>query len=151
MKTNQKTTKPRMIATNYEKKFETLKQMVEELKTLHPEMSNIFADTDYPELYPCDLMANALGYFNENMPNIVDKVNLPVSLSVNASKVILKTCKFFTLAWKFFYDENGFVTDIVTTITTFTKEKGRINEDLEAMCNMINNQENGWAIIENNR
>lgn len=119
---NTKTQKPKVIVTNYEKSFETLELMVEELKTLHDEFKEIFYYESYENVSPEALIEDALGYFKDNYPNVSEGKNLPVSLSINSNSVVIKTAKFFTVKWSYKYDRTGFITDIAAVVTVFSRE-----------------------------
>lgn len=142
-------TKIKLKVTNYEKKFETFTDMIKELKTLHPEMNNIFT-YDEENVYPKDAADDVLTYFSNNHPDIIERTNLPVAISVSSNKVSLKTNKFFSFKWQFKYDRNGFASDIIANI--FVYEKGdKISRETQDMLNHLNAEENGWAIIERER
>lgn len=143
---NKKPRKQSIKVTNYAKKYETLKDMVNDLVNLHPEMNNIFHLEDKETITPNYLHDEALAYFTSNEPNVIDGKNLPVSISVSANGVTLKTAKFFTLRWFFKYDkDSGFVTDVTATISTFVKDTKRVNP---ALANMIAILEDGWTVVE---
>lgn len=143
---NKKPRKPSIKVTNYAKNYETLEDMVNDLVNLHPEMSNIFHLEDGEAITPMYLHDEALAYFASNEPNVIDGKNLPVSISVSANGVTLKTAKFFTLKWFFKYDkDSGFVTEVTATITTFVKDERRINP---ALGNMIAILEDEWTVVE---
>ena len=97
---NTKSRKPRksnVKVTNYAMSYETLEDMVNDLVTLHPEMKNIFHLEDAEKITPRYLHDEALAYFTLNEPNVIEGTNLPVSISVNANGVSLKTSKFFII------------------------------------------------------
>lgn len=143
---NKKPRKSNVKVTIYTKNYETLEEMVNDLVNLHPEMNNIFHLEDEETITPRYLHDEALAYFASNEPNVVDGINLPVSISVSANGVTLKTAKFFTLRWNFKYDrDSGFVTDVTATITTFVKNPNAINRALE---NMIAILEDEWNVVE---
>lgn len=143
---NKKPRKSNVKVTNYAKNYETLADMVNDLVMIHPEMNNIFHLEDGEAITPRYLHDEALAYFTANEPNVIDGKNLPVSISVSANGVTLKTAKFFTLKWFFKYDkDSGFVTDVTATITTFVKNQNAINRALE---NMINILEDEWTVVE---
>lgn len=142
---NQKPQKPKLVITNYEKPFETLEQMVEELKTLHTEFTEIFYYDSYEDVSPNALIDDAIEYFKKNCPDVVEGKNLPVSISVNANGVTLKTSKFFTVKWSYKYDRNGFITDIVSAITVFSREdydrsefENKLSKDWKVVPNFNN-------------
>ena len=143
---NKKPAKPRMIIKNYEKKFENFKEMVDNLKILHPEMNNIFIYEDYENVNPKEVAQDVLQYFANNMPDVIERLNLPVYMSISANNVSLKTTKFFAFKWQFKYDENGFIIDLTTTVTTFNKERNP--EALDAMNSALEYPENGWTLVE---
>ena len=128
-----KNEKPKMITTTFEKKFDSFKD---------PEFCVIFK---YEE--GNDSSANAahdvLEYFGENFPNVEQGTKLPVSLSLTANRVNLKTDKFFSIGWMFKFNREGVISDLTARITTFTKAK---NDDL--LMIMIQHLENGWTKFE---
>ena len=146
MKNNKKPAKTRMIIKNYEKKFENFEEMVNNLRILHPEMDNIFVYENYENVNPKDVAQDVLHYFANNMPDVVERLNLPVYMSISANNVALKTTKFFALKWQFKYDENGFIVDLSATVTTFSKDRNP--EALEAMISALEYSENGWTLVE---
>lgn len=145
MKNQQNNTKPRLKVTMYEKAFETFSDMIFEFKNLHPEFLNIFtyADTDTST----DAANDVCEYFKTNMPNITNRTNLPMAISVSANKVSLKTNRFFSFEWSFKYDKEGNVTNLSAIITTFTKERN--SDELNNMIASI--QGSGWRVKENIR
>ncbi len=138
--------KQKMIINNYEKKFESFNEMLAEFSVLHPEMDKIFPFKDVN--HPKDAANDVLEYFTSNFPDVVGKENLPVSVFISKNRVTLKTSKFFTISWRFKFDNNGFISDLIATITTFTKENGKINEDLEAMIVALQDPEANWKLID---
>lgn len=149
---NTKSRKPRksnVKVTNYAMRYETLEAMVNDLVTLHPEMKNIFHLEDGENITPRYLHDEALAYFASNEPNVAEGTNLPVSISVNANGVTLKTAKFFTLRWNFKYDrDSGLVTDVTAYITTFIKDEKRVNT---ALANMMDILDREWELVLNTR
>lgn len=145
MKTKQVSKKPKMTVTNYQMQFETLEDMVKSLVNLHPEMKNIFHLEDNERITPRDLQDDALAYFTLNEPNVVDGTNLPVSITVNANGVTLKTAKFFSVKWNFKYDKTGFVQDIIATVSTFIFNPNAVSESLLLMIDKL---EESWNIVE---
>ena len=146
MKPNQKQRpqqrKTNLITTNYEMKFETLNDMVKTLVDLHPEMKNIL---NVNIINPMQLQTSALEYFLKYQPDVVNAVNLPVAITVNANSVSLKTAKFFSIKWNFKYDKSGFIDDVVTTITTFVKEGYKVNDSLLSMIDKLEEQK--WKVV----
>jgi hypothetical protein len=133
----------------YEKSFETLNEMLEEFKALHPEMSDIFKYDYKDTINPKEIGNDILEYFVDNAPDIVEGKNLPLTVSVSANSAVLKTAKFFSFRYSFKYDQNGFVTDIKAAVTVFIRERN--TEDLEIMLDMLANEDNGWAKVEKER
>lgn len=136
-------TKVRMNATSYEKEFETFEEMIEELKSLHPELTEIFT-IETTDADSFNVMANVLQYFANNVPDVVERNNLPVSLNVSANRVLLKTAKFFSLEYSFKYDKEGKISDLLATVTTFTKD-----ENPAELNDMIAKLLEGWSVKEN--
>ena len=130
----------KMTATMYEKAFNSFAEMVETLKNLHPEFKNIFIYDD-EEVLPINSAVDVFNYFAQNMPNVTDKKNIPVSLSISANKVALKTSKFFSVEWNFKYDKDGKTSDLVATITTFTRER-----NYEELDEMIAKLTDSWTV-----
>ena len=136
-------TKARMTANSYEKEFDTFEEMITELKSLHPELAEIFV------INPEDadsfmVMSNTLQYFANNAPDVLERQNLPVSISISANRVVLKTAKFFTLEYSFKYDKEGNITDLLATITTFTRE-----QNPDELNEMVAKLVEGWSVKEN--
>ena len=136
-------TKVRMNATSYEKEFETFEEMIEELKSLHPELTEIFT-IETTDADSFNVMANVLQYFANNVPDVVERNNLPVSLNVSANRVLLKTAKFFSLEYSFKYDKEGKISDLLATVTTFTRD-----ENPAELNDMIAKLLEGWSVKEN--
>lgn len=141
---NKKQSKPKLIVTNFEKRFASFTEMINEFKTLHPEMTVIFDQND-EEVLPKYAAEDVLHYFTQNEPDVIDRLNLPVSVSISANAVILKTAKFFSISWKFKYDREGNVTDLTAMITTFGRE--RDSDELHSMIRNLKDNSNGWRII----
>ena len=136
-------TKVRMNATSYEKEFETFEEMIEELKSLHPELTEIFT-IETTDADSFNVMANVLQYFANNVPDVVERNNLPVSLNVSANRVLLKTAKFFSLDYSFKFDKVGKISDLLATVTTFTRD-----ENPAELNDMIAKLLEGWSVKEN--
>lgn len=134
-----------MKITTYEKSFESFTEMIDELKTLHPEMQNIFIYND-EEVNPVDSASDVLEYFSKNTPNIITGKNLPVSLSISANNILLKTAKYFSIKWKFKYDKDGNISDIYSNVTVFDRED-KNSEEINTMIELLQN--NGWTVKEN--
>ena len=145
MRTKQQPKKSKLTVTNYQMKFETLEQMVCELVELHPEMKNIFHLEDNDRITPRYLQDEALEYFTLNEPNVIDGINLPVAIIVNANGVTLKTAKYFSVKWNFKYDKTGFVQDITATVSTFIKDENKVSETLLAMIDKLDEK---WSVVE---
>lgn len=137
------TNKPKMTMTLYSKEFESFSSLVEELKTLHPEFDNIFTYEENSN-HPMDAADDILKYFLKNNPNVIERTNLLMAVSVSATRATLKTNKFFTIEWSFKYTREGFITDLVATISTFTKEQNP--EELNDM--IVKLGEKSWNIVE---
>lgn len=138
-------TKPRMKTTYFEKAFNSLAEMISELKTLHPEFVVIFPYED-EVVTPKDASSDVLKYFENFLPDVISGKNLPISISVAANKVSLKTLAFFSISWKFTYDRSGEISDLVATICTYTKEKN--HPELDAMISTL---EESWTVVSNDR
>lgn len=136
----------KLMVTTYQKKFESFKQMVDEYKTLHPELRNIFL-YDEENVYPTDAADDVLKYFTDNYPDSVKGVNLPVSVSISANRVNLKTAKFFSIGWQFKYDRNGYITNIDAIITVFTRNDGKNSKDLEDMIKTLDDAHSDWYVV----
>ena len=141
-KPNQNTQRPRskMTTLSYEKAFETFEGMIDELKTLHPELAEIFK---YEETNVAGAIYDVLRYFNDHMPNVQQKANIPMSVSISANKLTLKTTKFFSFEWNFKYDKDGNISDIVATVTAFVRERNF--EELDAMIEILKSE---WTVKE---
>lgn len=133
--------KHKMTILTYEKSFETLKDMVDALLPLHPVIDKEIFKYNYTG--PKDLLLDVLDYYTNNVPDIVERKNLPSTLNISANKVTLKTNKFFTIGWDFKFDENGFAMDIYATVTVVKREKNNENID-----NMIKLLEENWSVVE---
>ena len=138
---NRPKAKAKMTITSFEKEFESFGNMINEFKTLHPEFVNIFIheETNTAEAAAYDV----LEYYINNVPNVVERTNLPLSITVTANKVALKTCKFFSFEWSFTYDKEGTISNLVATISVFTKEKN--TEDVDKLMNTLTN---AWSLKE---
>ena len=135
----------------FEKKFNSLTEMVLNLRELHPEIKNIlpYSDNDKEEEYqitPGDLSTDVLNYFAENSPNLEEKKNLPVNISITSNKAYLKTNKFFSIGWAFKYNKEGEISDVVATVIAFVRDKNltAIDKLLEA----LQNENNNWKFVE---
>lgn len=135
-------TKARMIANSYEKEFESFEEMITELKSLHPEFNLIFTDHE-ENVDSYSTMAMVSNYFAENAPDVENRKNLPVSVTMSANRVVLKTAKFFSLEYSFKYDREGNISDLVATVTTFTKDVNPV--ELDEMVAMLLE---GWSVKE---
>ena len=135
--------KPKMTMTLFQKEFEVFSILIAELKELHPEFANIFTYEDNSD-HPSDAAYDVLKYFEKFNPNVTKRENLPMSINVSANRVTLKTNHFFTIEWSFKYTREGFVTDLVATITTFTREQN--SEELDAMITALG--EKSWKVVE---
>ena len=134
---NKKSNKPKskMTVVSFEKEFASFDGMISEFKNLHPEFLNIFK---HEETNTAGAAAyDVLEYYINNIPNVIERTNLPLSIAVTANKVTLKTCKFFTVEWEFRYDKEGNVTNPVATISVFTREKN--SEDIDKLMNTLTN------------
>ena len=136
-------TKARMIANAYEKEFDTFEEMITDLKTLHPEFTEIFV-INPEDADSFAVMSDVSQYFADNAPDVLERRNLPVSISMYANRVVLKTAKFFTLEYSFKYDKEGMITDLLATVTTFTREQNPVELD-EMVAKLIE----GWSVKEN--
>jgi hypothetical protein len=138
---NRPKAKSKMTITSFEKEFETFEDMIADFKTLHPEFANIFhhevCTTANEAAY------DVLDYYLSNIPNVAERTNLPLSVTVTANRVALKTCKFFSFDWNFTYDKEGNISNLVATISVFTKEKN--TEDVDKLMNTLTN---AWSIKE---
>lgn len=141
-RTQRPKTKTRMIANAYEKEFETFEEMIEELKSLHPTFVEIFEETEADSF---SVMSSVLQYFAENAPDVLERNNLPVNISVSANRVALKTAKFFSFEYSFKYDKEGNISDLVATVTTFTKDENPAELD-EMIVKLLE----GWSTKELN-
>lgn len=135
----------RMQVNNFEKEFENFTDMVNELKTIHPEIKNIFT-YDEDEVLPQNATADVVNYFLNNYPDVVNRSNLPVAVSASSNKVSLKTNKFFAIKWKFKYDANGFVTDLVAGFSVFSRDK--LTKTLSDTLDYLKDENNGWKVVE---
>lgn len=135
--------RPKMTMTLYSKEFESFSSLIEELKSLHPEFAEIFTYEENSN-HPTDAADDVLKYFLKHNPNVVKRENLPMSVNVTANRVALKTNKFFSIEWIFKYTREGFITDLVATISTFTKEQNP--EELDNMITKLG--EMSWNIVE---
>lgn len=137
-----------MTITSYEKTFNTLEDMVNDFITLHPELELIFRGSidDNGSTCPEFLIEDIMSYFADNQPSVSNGTKLPVSISISANKIYLKTDKYFSIQWKFNYNRNGEYSNIIANITTFTKESNHPN--LHNMISLLSNEDNGWKIIE---
>lgn len=135
-------TKVRMNANSYEKEFETFEEMIEELKSLHPTFVEIFEETETDSF---GIMSSVLQYFAVNAPDVIERNNLPVNISVSANRVVLKTAKFFSFEYSFKYDKEGNITDLLSTVTTFTRDENPAELD-EMIVKLVE----GWSVKENN-
>lgn len=134
------------LTTNvYEKKFNSFKEMVDELKTIHPEFGNIFIYDD-EEVAPKDAADDVLAYFSKNAPDVINRKCLPVSVSISSNRVTLKTAKFFTVGWQFKFDKNGFISDLSVRLTTFTKDD-KVSDTMANMIECLENSED-WTKLE---
>ncbi len=136
-------TKAKMLANSYEKEFETFEEMIEEFKSLHPEFTEIFT-INAEDADSFTTMSNVLQYFANNAPDVVERNNLPVSITVSANRVALKTAKFFSFEFSYKYDKEGNITDLLATVTTFTREQNPAELD-EMVAKLVE----GWSVKEN--
>ena len=132
--------KPKMTVTMYEKAFESFTEMIDALRGIHPEFENIFIYDDSVVL-PTDSAIDVMNYFAKNFPNATERKNIPVTISISANKVSMKTSKFFSFEWSFKYDKEGNISDLVSIITTFTREK-----NFEDLDNMISKLKESWNV-----
>ena len=137
-------TKARMIANSYEKEFETFEEMIVELKSLHPEFNLIFGDSSEDKVDSYTAMAMVSNYFAENAPDVENRKNLPVSVTMSANRVVLKTAKYFSFEYSFKYDREGNITDLLVTVTTFTRDENPAELD-ELVVKLLE----GWSVKEN--
>lgn len=137
-------TKVRMLASSYEKEFETFEEMVREFKSLHPELNEIFA-INPEDADSFTTMSSVLQYFANNAPDVIEANNLPVSITVSANRVMLKTAKFFSFEFSYKYNKEGIITDLLATVTTFTRDRNpaELNEMLEKL-------NEGWSVKDTN-
>ena len=140
-KNNNRKPKARMTTTSFEKEFTSIADMVDEFKTLHPIFLDIFVHdhTDTPDQAAYDVVE----YYLNNVPNVTTRTNLPLALTVSANKVSLKTMKFFSVEWSFNYDREGNISNLVATITVFTKEKN--SEETDKLMNTLTDL---WSLKE---
>lgn len=146
-KQNQNFNNKRMQVNNFEKEFNTFTDMVNELKEVNEEIKNIFTYDEY-EVLPVNATADVVNYFLNNVPDVVNRANLPVALSVSSNKMSLKTSKFFAIKWRFNYDANGFVTDLVAGISVFTRDK--VSKAISETLDYLKDENNGWKVVEAN-
>ena len=135
-------TKARMLAKSYEKEFETFEDMIIELKSLHPEFTEIFVEDTEADAF--GVMTRVLQYFAVNVPDVLERNNLPVSLNMSANRALLKTAKFFSFEYSFKYDKEGHISDLLATVTTFTREQNPAELD-EMIVKLLE----GWSEKEN--
>ena len=151
MKSNHqpKRTQNPVTIKNYEKRFETFASMIEDLKSLHPEIDFIFKSLNENEYKatPVNAIFCLIDYVNDNrVPDVDTRSNLPIALSIAANKASLKTTNFVSFSWSFKYNKDNTITDIVANFATYSKG----NNDSEELVNTINiltNKENGWKDI----
>lgn len=140
----EKNQKPKTVeVVTYEKSFgdANLSVMVDALRELHPVIDQeIFK---YKCSEPKDMLVDAVDYYRNNVPNIVTRDNLICTLNISANKVTLRTNKFFTIGWSYKFDENGFTTDLLATITVVKREKNNVNLD-----KMIELLDESWTVVE---
>lgn len=139
--TNQKF---KIEAINYEKSFEMFSDMIDELKTIHDEIDSIF---QYSQETINEATGDLLDYFNSNAPDIINRTNLQTALSFSSNKASLKTNKFFAIKWRFKYDQNGFITNLVGGVTVFTRGN-KDTDEIKDMIDYLNNADNGWKVVE---
>lgn len=150
MRNENKNFKPRtkepfkMNVLTYEKEYEFFNDMIVELKGLHPEIEEIFNydDAEY-EYHPDDALVDVLNHFGEHYPNITDRVNLPVSLSVASNSLKYKTNSFYTLAYNFKYDKEGNISNIKAQVTVYSRGE-KDTDAIVTMNNYLSDLENGW-------
>ena len=135
----------KMQVTSYEKEFNSFAEMINELKEVHPEIKNIFK-YDEEEVSPVNAASDVTEYFLHNAPDVINRTNLPVALSISSNKMSLKTNKFFAIKWRFKYDTNGFVTDLVAGVSVFTKDK--VSETIKNTLEYFKDENNGWKVEE---
>ena len=141
---NNRPAKANVIVTNYERKFDNFFDMIDELKVIHPEINdNIFNNGTIVKVE--DALDDIIDYITRNRPSIMERTNLGVSLNISANKVTLKTNKSFSFGWRFKYDKDANVTDVVAFISVFTKENVKLFEDIQ---NMIDTLESNWEKVE---
>ena len=144
-----KRTQSTVTIKNYEKHFETFASMINELKSLHPEVDYIFTNLSKENFDPTPVNAIfcLIDYVNGGrVPDVNTRANLPVALSFAANKASLKTMNFVSFSWSFKYNKDNTITDIVANFVTYS----RGNNDSEELVNTINiltNKENGWKDI----
>lgn len=135
-------TKAKLELTVYQKSFESVESMIKEFKELHPEFLNIFTYEENNN--PTQIANDVLMYFNNNSPDIENKLNLPVAISISSNKVSLKTNKYFSVGWSFKYDREANISELSSTIIVFAKDNNP--EDLD---NLIKNlSDYSWKILD---
>lgn len=149
---NKPNKKPQFNIKRYMKKFDSFEQMIYAFKTLHPEMKNIF-NYEQVAVNPTEACSDILSYVNENLPNIIEKNNIPVALTMSVNKLSLKTAKFFTLGWNFNFDKNGFITDLEANISVFLRpDVERPNKYLKELADKLESGvEDGWLPCVDNK
>lgn len=133
--------------TNYEKKFEDFASMIKELESLHPEIDSIFNQLPDEEINPVNAIFCLIDYMNTGLvPDVLTGTNLPSALSFSANRANLKTIFFISFGWSFKYSRNKEISDIVATITTYSKENNN-PEALQYTMDVVSNAANGWTVV----
>ena len=134
--------KQKITSNTYVKKFETINDMIQEFKNLHPELEYIFPLEEHNLMqalcYVSDYAANTL-------PDIENRKYLFNSYLISANRVFVKLHCYFAFGWKLRYDKEGNVSDIEAIITTFTKAKN--HDDLNEMIDIIKADAN-WSLVK---
>lgn len=136
--------KQKITSSTYVKKFESIDEMIQEFKSLHPELEYMFPLEEHnltqALCYLSDYAANVL-------PDIENRKYLFNSYLISANRVFVKLHCYFAFGWKLRYDKEGNVSDIEATIITYTKAKN--HDDLTNMIHMINSDGSEWTLVEN--
>lgn len=138
--------KATLNAKNFEKKFETFEDMIEELKCVNTDFKEVFASIgnngDY-EITPLNAIFCLIDYMNNgNIPNVLTGENLPTAVSISANKASLKTAHFTSFKWSFKYNKEKELSDITAVITVFLRDKN--SESVEETLNLLASEESGW-------
>lgn len=136
-----------VVVTNYQRNFDNFFDMIDELKLIHPEINdNIFNNGTIVKVE--DALDDIIDYVTRNRPSITERTNLGISLNLSANRLTLKTTKSFSFGWRFKYDRENNITDVVSFVSVITKENARVFEDIQ---NMIDTLEGNWIKVENRK